>query len=237
MLRVESIEPQFQARLGTQPTDPPSETMNRIEEIWRQEKIQRGGRLFSGQIFSVAEINSDFATGWLADYRWFLAQRREPDVYAQLLVRPLAVTGLLLCDDGAVIGQRAGHVEQDAGLWELVPSGGVDQSAIKKDGTVDLAKALTGELGEEIGIMTSDLLSAPEPFVVAEDAKSHVIDVGMFLRAKLSTKDVVARFKSSASNEYVSLDVVSRNEIFTMADQRLTPVSQAIVEHAKRILG
>jgi len=220
-------------RLSLPPPYLPPATKDRVEDIWTAEKQRRGGSLFNGRLFSVS--TNDWAgriTGWLAEYKWFLAQRREPSLFDVLRVQPLAITGLLHCKDGIVFGHRAGHVEQDAGLWELVPSGGIDGSTVKGDGSISLSDQALAELEEEIGIAANVLSSEPVAFAIVYDEDSHVSDVGISLRTDVTKKMIISKFMSLPNREYVELECVASNLVGDFVQQRgrqLAPVSQALL--------
>jgi hypothetical protein len=209
--------------------------MSRVEQIWQTEIQNRGPdkSLFNGRLFSIERTQPGRIAGWLAEYKWFLAQRREPALYDALRVRPLAITGLLHCADGIVFGRRASHVEQDAGRWELVPSGGVDDSATRPDGSIDLAQHVIKELTEETGIVRELIEGSPPPFAIARDESSHVSDVGILLRTSLSEADIQATFARLTNREYTDLQVVAFDrvgEFIQRCFDSLAPVSLALLQ-------
>jgi hypothetical protein len=169
----------------------------------------------------------------MSEYRYFVAQRRAADLHEVLKIRPLAVTGVLMCTDGVVVGRRSGKSEMDADMWELVPSGGVDQSAVEPDGRVNLERSLLTELAQEIGIAKSDLNAPPRAIVLVEDVRSHVTDIGMRLDLRWSARDVLERFASIANREYSALEAVPLHAIpaFRLKHgQSLSPVSAALLD-------
>jgi hypothetical protein len=214
-------------------TEQSPEIVARIEDIWQRESDKRGKALFNGQLFSILREEADSITGWLAEYKWFLGQRRDPALFSALRVRPLAVTGLLICQDGVVFGRRAIHVEQDAGLWELVPSGGVDGSMLEPDGLIDLRRQLIAELSEEIGIGAEAVSMPPQPFAIVTDADAHVSDIGIIVRTNLSTSTIMGAFTSLKNREYATLKVVPTaylNRFIKSHSSHLAAVSSALIE-------
>jgi len=69
----------------------------------------------------------------------------------------------------------------DAGCWELVPSGGVDDAAIGPAGQVSLERSILIELEQETGIGASELSGHSRAVALVEDPQSHVTDVGIML--------------------------------------------------------
>jgi len=235
MLTVRPMLPGATVVLGATPPTLPSAILSRIEEIWRSEKERRKETLFNGRLFSVETAEPKRIVGWLAEYKWFLAQRRDPNLGRILRIYPLAVTGLLVCADGVVFGRRADHVEQDAGLWELVPSGGIDGSASRPDGSIDLIQHLLTELVEETGITASMIASPPQPVALIGDDKANVWDVGFVVRTDASKATIISSFASLENREYTALEVIPVSRLSDFMSDRgpsIAPVSSALVNAA-----
>jgi len=159
------------------------------------------------------------------DYRHFIAQRREPRLFAELHLRTLAVSGLARSPEGLLFGQRASQVTQDAGGWELVPSGGLSPPPGGSDleGTALVFEQCYAELEEEAGIPRASVESA-RAFALVEDPEAHVIDIGV----ELSMRDFVAT--GEASTEYDRLLTVSNDAIADfLRDHDVIPVSRALL--------
>jgi hypothetical protein len=202
----------------------------KIDKIWQAE-IARSRPPFNGSLFSVVSHEPRLISGWRAEYKSFVAQRREPSLFDVLKVRPLAVTGLLLCPDGVIFGKRSSNVEQDKKLWELVPSGGVDGSLLRPDGSIDLGSQLLMELTEETGIEHEQIAGQPKPFVLVEDKMSHVLDAGVMLRTDLSGQNIAETFSRLASHEYTELQVIAVERLRHFAKTKgLAAVSAALLE-------
>lgn len=212
MLTVQGVGPRIEARLTADRPSPDSRVLARVDEIWRDEARRRGEVLFNGAILSVASFDAETVVAWTGEYRWFLAQRREPELFDMLRMRPLAVSGVLSCEGGVVFGQRTQFVEMDAGLWELVPSGGVpppDDVA-----GVELACQLLTELEEEVLIDRRFVLDAPKALALVEDDESHVIDVAFAMHVGLSASAIIAAFEAqSTKREYASLEIVPNADL------------------------
>jgi len=169
-----------------------------VADEWRQARAERPA-LFDGPLFSVLSWDGAELVGAFMGYRHFVAQRRLPELRASLRIRPLAVSGLLECADGIVFGRR-GDTTQDAGLWELVPSGGIDAAP---EGIVDPAAHLRREAAEELGL--HDLAVDP-PFAAVEDEGSGVLDIAMVARSPLDAAAILAAPRSA---EYGELAVIA----------------------------
>ncbi len=207
---------------------------DRARDIWREEMQRRGSGLFDGEIVSVVSIADNRITGRRADYRYLLAQSRDPSIFRWSQVRPLAVTGLLFCQDGIVIGHLSQTVYQYPGMGELAPSGSVDMSTLGHNQQVDLRQQLMLELQEEIGITTKDV-SDVQPLAVVSDNDSQVFDVCYTVRTSLQWEDIQRIFKTSGSAEYEQLELLPLNRIqdYLLANQKtLTPLTLALLQMA-----
>ena len=116
------------------------------------------------------------------DYRHFIAQLREPGLFGELQLRTLAVSGLVRSRHELLLGRRSAQATQDAGRWELVPSGGLSPVAggSNLEGTAMVFEQCYVELEEETGIPRSSVESA-QAFALVEDPEAHVIDIGVEL--------------------------------------------------------
>jgi hypothetical protein len=123
----------------------------RIEDIWTMEKKRAGDALFNGRIFSLLPHDGSRMTGFFIDYKYWLAARRDRELRRTLNILPLAVSGIIRCKEGLVFGRRHDRV-QAPGLWELLPGGSVDETALRSDEMVDVRAQFITELREEAGI-------------------------------------------------------------------------------------
>lgn len=235
MIVTRAVAADLKVRLSAAPPAPSPTALERVSAIWESERAKGGEALFNGNLFSIDEMGATEITGWLAEYRWFLAQRRDPTLRPELRVNPLAVTGILCCTEGVVFGRRAQDVEMDAGLWELVPSGGIDGSFISPSGEIDLQGHLLAELREEIGILPKEISRPPTPIAEIEDRTSHVTDIGLILEASLSAQQITDRFSQLENREYLETKVVPFDELSQYVKGRsdtLATVSRALIAEA-----
>lgn len=213
---------------------------NEVERLWLAEQDRRGKAIFNGRIMSASMVTEDGIDGYIVEYRHLIAQRARPALFKDLRVRPVAVSGLLECADGIVFGRRAGSMTQDAGLWELVPSGGIDTSKINdaRHSTVkvDFLPQILTELHQEIGIKSS-FVSSVKPFCVVDDTDSHVLDIGIAIESPLSYDEILTIHRDTATKEYDKLKLVPRSEINQfIQDQasQLVGVSTALIQNFRK---
>ena len=99
-------------------------------------------------------------------------------------MRPLAVCGVPQCAGGLVVGRRHVGAIYQPGMWQLPPTGSVDEGVLRPDRTLDIAGQLLKELHEELGLSAKQV-STPEPLCVVEHPDSHVCDLGMAVQTTL----------------------------------------------------
>jgi len=200
------LDPEFEIVSGTR------EHLNvrieaRVQEIWSGLCRQRGADLFDGEIFSVTHSASKILSGCFQPYRLFAAQLSEPSLYPQLKIHPLAVTGVLVCGDGLVIGQRSSQVLQNKGEWEFVPSGGIDHSALSDDRRVDWSVQLEREVAEELGLSPIQY-EIGEPVCLIHDESSKVFDLFVLLRTTASIEDLKACHDQAIDKEHQQISLL-----------------------------
>ena len=205
------LSPATGARVIRPMPDLPPALDQLVETLWQaaaaRMALGRAGRLFNGRVFSADRITPTLITGHLTEYRRVVAQFEQPALFAELGLRPLAVSGLLCCADGVVIGRRHEDALYKAAMWQLPPAGSVDASAVGEDGTVDLFRQLRLELQEELGL-PEDSIGAPRPLCVAEHPDTHVSDLGLLLRTALPGSAVLEAHRVAGNREYDRLRVI-----------------------------
>ena len=187
-----------------------------VEQLWRPaaSRVAAGGAgtLFNGRVFSADSITPGLITGHLTEFRRVVAQMEQPALFKTLRLRPLAVCGVVHCDDGVVIARRHAGAVYQPGMWQLPPAGSVDEHAVDADGSVALTRQLLDELSEELGLATTDM-DAPRPLCIVEHAGSQVSDVGMALRCRLDGPAILATHAERGNQEYQSVRILRPGEL------------------------
>jgi len=203
-----------------------------IESLWQAEQQRRGKAMFNGRILSATIIGANQIVGHFVEYRRLIAQQLRPELFEVLRVQAVAVSGLLYCQDGVVFGRRAGNTTQEAGQYELVPSGGIDESQLQEAGRVDFRAQLFAELLEETGIGEHHV-STVEPFCLVEDHESHGFDIGFTLSTPMLSAEAIYRMhRETGSKEYDELIVVPSKELPGFVEQmgtQLVAVSSTLL--------
>jgi 8-oxo-dGTP pyrophosphatase MutT (NUDIX family) len=198
------------------PIEIPKQVLGRVASVWDAEQAKAQGRLVNGTIYSLVEFGADRLVVRACEYRAMLAQRRDPNL--QLGIRPLAVTGVLLCADGLVLGRRSNKVATDAGHWEPSPAGGVSQP--------DTLAQLFEELDEELSLKP-DAIARVQICGLLEDQATQVFDLIYLLSTPLSEHEIIAA-QRQASEEYDELKIVPLNELATFIRDPSQPVINAL---------
>lgn len=212
--------------------EPSAAVRARIETIWERERGRRGARLFNGQLFGLSRAEGSVLHGSFVPYKHWLAQFREPALYGELGIRPLAVNGLAWLGPALLFGRRAGFTTEYPGSWELVPSGGINEMARDPRGRISAAAQLLSELDEELNLpATSVERLAPRNLV--EDLDGHTCDLYFEFHVRLSPEELRSRFAARSSDEYEALQTVERRGI----DDFLLRAPGGIVPSARAMLA
>lgn len=149
--------------------------LDRIEEIWNTEKALIGSPLFNGRLASALSFDEHLLTAELVEYKYYMAQMRDPAIKKILQLTPLGISGRIISDGAILIGRRSQKVFLDRGLYEAVPSGGVDMHALEGD-YVNLRKQIEIELEEETGMPTS-FIQQFRPLSLVKDPSHGTLEV------------------------------------------------------------
>jgi hypothetical protein len=218
------------ARLGQ--SDLSTELEAEVQSAWDAEGKTRSGALFDGKIFSIDELAPDRITGVFVDYRLFVAQRRQPDLFSSLCVRPLAVSGMIESPDGLIFGLRNTDLTTDGEKWELVPSGGLDPDICLQNCTVDYMAQFYAELADEIGLSEAEI-SGAVPFALVEDSTTHVFDLGIVGQTSLRATHINLAF-SQEHREYSELRLVEKSQLADFCAEQLAnivPATAMLLRH------
>lgn len=205
----------------------PDALAKEVDAVWSA--IRRGNpHVVDGILFSATDVSSERIEGRFVPYRRWAAQMARPALAPRLAVRPLGVSGLLLCADGVVIGRRSQHVGHP-GLWELAPSGGISRDP------PDWRDAILAELSEEVGLHREDV-AAVHPFCLVEDERDGVIDIGIRIETPLTGAEIVARHGALALKEYAELFVPATAQALHWLESREPEVVAASLALLRRHL-
>lgn len=195
-----------------------------IDSVW-QDTRRHHPKLYNGRVFCVSDLKPYAISGFWCEYRWVLAQMRSPELAARLKLRSLAVTGLLICPEGVVLGRRNPASLYLPGFWQGVPAGSVE--AREASDTVNLQEQLLAELDEEVGLSHDVTLTGP--LLACEHDTTHIVDLGFAIRTELSFDAIRAGWQAKANDEYDALECHAWHEIAPLTSQVL-PTTRALLE-------
>lgn len=170
-----------------------------IEIIWGNELIKRGHSLTNGIVYSLAKHDNNLLEIQEIDYKTVVSHRIRPDLFHNITIHPLAVTGILICPTGIVLGRRSDLVSTHAGFWELAPAGGLSLP--------EPTAQILEELHEELGLDSSALISI-EVCGLIEDIETGVFDIILTLKLSLSENQIRFTHEKFGSNEYSEITII-----------------------------
>jgi hypothetical protein len=234
IITVAPLPPGLSVLETAAPAAPSAGMLQRIDAIWDEEQRRRGATMTNGRIFSLGRRDGAEFAVWETQYKWWIAQRRDPTLFQTLAVRPLAVTGIVRLAEGLVFARRAESNTQDAGLWELPPSGGIDDTCRRPGGVIAADAQITTELNEELSVLPSAMTAPPRAIAVMEDDADHVVDIVFALQVNLSARELVAKFAAMTNREYTALRVIEGRDAASVLAQEggsLSPASAALLDY------
>lgn len=178
-----------------------------VENIWRHEETARSSTLHNGQILNVVSVESDRLVGEFIEYKYYLAQLRDPNFDEVLKIRTLAISGITTTVDKILIGLRAGDVSAYQGHYEFVPSGGIDPGS-QIDDRINVARQFETELWEESGISVTEVKDIL-PLALVFDSENKIYE----MCAELSINYSILREQLRPNDEYQKLEWISKREI------------------------
>jgi len=256
-LRVEPLAPGLRVEEEPGPPAPPRAVLERVETLWQAQRAEGPAALWNGLLFSATAVSPARVRGAFVEYRWWVAQRRDPSLRRVLGVRPVGVTGIARSAEGLLFGRRSPRSFLEAGLWELLPSGGLDAGARGEGGAVDAAGQLLRELEEEANLPAACVASVTPRFAVSDpeprpppaadgpagDLRTGVVELAFALEIDVSSAELRQRFAARpdvhGEPEYSELAVVAPAEVAAFVAERpggVSPVTLALLR-AEALLG
>lgn len=220
-LSVQHINTNFKAVLEKNPHDLqiPDKIADEVFEVASQ-----GKNLFNGTLVCVKDFSPSLITGYTVSFKEFLASYH---LGYRGVHKPLAVSGWVRHLDRILFGIRSEKVLFSPKLLELVPSGGVDDSAIEND-IINFETALINEFEEETGLFV-DVIKTIKPEMIIYCKEKYLYDICQSIVLK-EDEDV---YCDEFNDEYSDLFWVPINEIKGFIDEhknKVHPTTLAIIE-------
>jgi hypothetical protein len=203
------LHPEFHVEISATPIRFGEDVKSRVEILWNKDAWRPGLR--DEPVLSLITYSPDLLTAGWTTYRYVHARQRFPEWFGPgNELAPLAVTGLLICADGLVLGRRGPGVTNDVGLWEPAPSGGLAQP--------DPTRQVLLELEEELGLLTERM--RVRAFGVLRDDRSGTVDILFRIDTELAGSEIVSAHRQSDNDEYSELMIVPIHALSTFIASR-----------------
>jgi hypothetical protein len=191
---------------------------------------KRPGHIFNGDLLvhqaTVAREDRLEVAGYFTEYRLYYAQKTSGEDFG---VTPLAVSGLIICEDHVIFARRSPHVTSYPGKLELVPSGGLDRGAALDGGLVDFPAKLRAEFAEETGQPEAAVTSI-EAFALIHDPADPVYDIACRLHLNIGRAQLQSGL--AQSDEYddpVAVPLAEITQWLAAHQEEVIPTSHAIL--------
>ncbi|MBZ0307058.1 MAG: hypothetical protein K8I82_13390 [Anaerolineae bacterium] len=201
------------------------EQLAQVEEIW----AKRPMGMFNGGLFNhhetVFQNGNIRLIGSYTEYKFYFAQRHGVD----LGLHPMGVSGLIEVEGHVVFARRSPHVTAYKNYFELVPSGGLDETTRRENGTVDVAAQIRDEFVEEVGL-PAEVVREVQPFAVIYTPSERVYDVACVLTVSATPQTILNSLRQSI--EYTAPVLVPRpmlKEWMQLHQQEILPTCRAIL--------
>jgi ADP-ribose pyrophosphatase YjhB (NUDIX family) len=178
-----------------------------VESIWDRELREKSQYLVNGRILNVVSSESLPWIGEFVEYKFYIAQLRNPHFKERLQIRPMGISGMTTTGGKILIGQRSSEVTLYQNHYETVPSGGVEPTAMKGD-FLDLKNQFELELFEETGISSTEIKQV-DCFAVVYDPSHDHYQICAEIQVNYSILGNVLK----PSWEYTSLKWLSKAEL------------------------
>lgn len=195
-----------------------------LTATWEHERRRCGDYLYNGKVFSALHFDANGMQGCWISYREALAGHRKPALAERLGILPVAVSGMVWAGEHLLVGQRAEHLAQFPGHWELAPSGGLDPES-QRGPEVDFRETLYKELQEETGILP-EAIARLHPFALMRGQTALEICLEVQLHA-------AEPFTVEPTAEYVQFIWVAKDKLFAFfaagRQRQVVPLSAQLI--------
>lgn len=209
----------------------------KIERVWKKICYKKNNKLFNGKVLTYISLlkqnNTIILKGSFVDYKLVISSRSEPSL--GLTIKQVGVSGITFVNDGGVeyilFSTRSSENTEYPDFLELVPSGNIDNSTLKPDGTIDYSNKLIEEFVEETGL-DKQCIQEIKTLCLVKDNQNQVFDICCKINILNSKSNIISSFKSVSEYEkpeFVPIHLLS-NYIKNNHD-RIVPTSLAILSY------
>ncbi|HEX4352402.1 MAG TPA: hypothetical protein VHZ95_05795 [Polyangiales bacterium] len=205
------------------------DVQQRVAELWAEEQ-RRSPALFEGTLLTFVARTDAGLLGRFVDYRYYVAQRRDPSLRSELAITPLSVCGLIDCAGEVAFAERSADSTQYPGAIELIPSGGIDKAQLREDGSVDHRAQLVQELAEETGIGAAEIVSV-QMAALLRDEIDEVVDIASIIVVTPAARAIAERTIARGTGEHRALVWIAIAALSDYLDRHrasMVPTSHAL---------
>lgn len=195
-----------------------------VDAIWQKESQK--SNLFNGCILAVEKYNISLKQLCIeaktVEYKKFLANHLNPSL--ELHIKPIAVSGILIDNEGQTLIAQRGAVTEYPNLWELAPAGSID-APDEEGGVIDFYTQIKKELHEETGIEEA-YIDTITPFALIYDTAHQVYDICLELRINTPLIQILNR----NSKEYQDFEIIPLTNVLPqLFSRKSTPTAKAFI--------
>lgn len=197
-----------------------------IDTIWRQEQGVRSTKLFNGRMFNLIELKDEEIVGEFIEYKYYLAQLRNPSYVEVLRILPVCISGITMAGDKVLIGQRSDKVMQYPEYYETVPSGGIDDSTQTHE-SINLTRQFEKELWEETKISVTEIKKI-ELFSLIFDPDNNLYE----LCAQIQVNYSCLKEPIESNEEYTKFQWLNKHELKSLIQisNNFVPLSLSLLK-------
>lgn len=181
--------------MRTAPLSLPLTLRTQIEQIW-SDAIANHPNLFNGKIYTLKNYKDGNLYIAESEYKVSFSIQKSPNIFKENPISILAVTGILLCEDGLILGRRGNSVSFQNGLWEPAPAGSLS--------CPDPKAQVLEELEEELGI-ARNRINEIEITGLIEDNNTSIADIIYKITIREKFNQIKSIEKNSKDNEHDEL--------------------------------
>ncbi len=206
---VEQIVPKFKVVLEENPHK--INFPNGFEDMVFEKACQKKP-LFNGTLVCVKDFAPQIITTYTVTFKEFLASHH---LGYSRLHHPLAVSGWIIHRGHILFGVRSEKVLFSPCKLELVPSGGVDESAIEGN-AINFEYALINEFEQETGLLLDDVESI-KPELMVFSREKQIYDICQ----SITLKDDQDMYCDKSNDEYSEFFWVPIDQINTFVERNI----------------
>lgn len=207
-----------------------------IEDLWSEECKYKKHGLFNGEVLHFIDVKSEnnniIIDAGFTEYKNVLASRKKPEL--GLNIKQIGVSGIILVEENSkksvLFSTRTDGVTEYPEHIELVPSGNIDKSILRMDGTVDYISKLKEEFFEETG-MPTEYINKIKSICLVYDKNNQIFDIGCLIELNVAKNMILERF--AKVNEYKNPEFIPIEDLHDFINKnkkKIVPTSLALLK-------